>query len=76
MSKELKLYEVHEYVTGLLNGFIPFYGPHFMLAIQFIINWVLHILCGREELLSYAFRQCLAGYCATENVFLLNNMFK
>lgn len=76
VSDELKVYQCHECATGLLNGFIPFCGPHFMLALWFIINWVLNILCGREELLSLAFRQCLAGYCATENVFLLNRMFK
>lgn len=75
VSKELKVYEGHEYVTGLLNGFIPFYGPGFMLALCFIINSVLHI-CGKEELLSLAFQQCLAGYCATEDDFLLNIMFK
>lgn len=76
VSKELKVYEGCEYVAGLLNGFIPFYGPGFMLALCFIINWVLHILCGKEELLSLAFQQCLAGYCATEDDFLLNSMFK
>lgn len=38
VSKELKVYEGHEYVTGLLDGFIPFCGPLFMLAFWFITN--------------------------------------
>lgn len=75
VSDELKVYEGHECVTGLLKGFIPFCGPHFILSLWFIINWVLHILCVKE-LLSLAFWQNLAGYCATENIFLLKGMYK